>query len=249
VRSVLGGAQPVGTLMVRLPDELEKAAQRDGVERKPPQGLGERAWWLTQILSIVPPAHWEQRFGATPAQLVAAVAADEWSMAVIEGWSRAAILHRASNWAIELWERWHAVPKDSYYPHVARSMLGSLVALLPQPAAEALIHRLMKERKDVQPHTWRLLLSSIPRPWSAELANAYVEALKNQVRKDRANSAKASIYWWYAPDVAVRALPPQSVRQVQSLWTADELCEADWPLRRFVETLHMREQIWKEIPI
>jgi hypothetical protein len=250
MRSVFGGAEQGGTLAVRPPDQLDKAAQRDGIVPKPPEGLGERAWWLTQLLAIVPPAHWERRFAAQPAQLVAAAARDEWSMAVIEGWSRAAVLHRASDWALALWERWYAVDQTTtYYPRVATSMLGSLVALLPHTAAAEIVRRPLNEGKDVQPHTWQLILSSIPRPWSAELAQAYVETLKNQVRTDRFGADQASISWWCVPDVAARALPPRYLREVQGLWTEEELRDRNWLLRRFVETLHIREQIWKEIPV
>jgi hypothetical protein len=201
-----------------------------------------------QMLTIVPPAHWEQRFAAKPSQLAAA-ARDEWSMAVLEGWSRAAILHRDSNWALALWERWHAVdPQNSYYSHVASNMLTALVALLPQTAAETLVRRMMREGKDFEPRSWQLILSSIPRPWSAEMAKAYIGALQSEARKDRAKSGPASITWWFAPDAAAQALPPQYLREVQDLWTEDELREADWRLRTFIETLQIREQIWKEIP-
>lgn len=250
MRSVFGGAEQSGTLTVRLPDQLDKATQRDGIAPKPPEGLGERGWWLTQILAMVPPAHWERRFTAQPAQLIAAAVHDEWSMALIEGWSRAAILHQDSDWALALWKRWYDVDqKNTYYPRVATSMLTSLVALVPQTAAVEIMRRQLIEGKDFQPHTWQLILSSIPRPWSADLAQAYVEKLKNQVRKDRSGANQASIYWWGIPDVVARALPPQYLREVQGLWTEEELRDRNWQLRKFVEILHIREQIWKDIPV
>jgi hypothetical protein len=171
-------------------------------------------------------------------------------MAVIEGWSRAAVLHRASDWALVLWEHWYAVDqKTTYYPKVAPSMLGSLVALLPQTAAVELVRRQLKDEQDLQLHTWSLILNAIPRPWSADLAQAYVEKLKNQVRKDRSRGNQASISWWCVPDVAALALPPQYLREVQGLWTEEELHNQNWLLRKFIETLHIREQIWKEIPV
>lgn len=250
MRSVFGGAEQSGTVTVRLPDQPDKATQRDGIGPKPPEGLGERAWWLTQLLASVPPSHWERRFTAQPAPLVAAAAQDEWGMAVIEGWSRAAILHQDSDWALALWKRWHDVDqKTTYYPRMATTMLTSLIELLPQSAAVDIVSHQLKEEKDFQLHTWQLILSSIPRPWSTDLAQAYVEKLKKQVRKDRFKGNQASIYWWYVPDVAARALPLQYLREVQSLWTEEELSSQNWQLRKFVETLHIREQIWKEIPV
>jgi hypothetical protein len=31
-------------LQVALPEELDESAARDGIQRKPPRGMGERAW-------------------------------------------------------------------------------------------------------------------------------------------------------------------------------------------------------------
>lgn len=249
MRSVFGGAEQSGTLTVQPPDQLDKAAQRDGIVPKPPEGLGERGWWLTQMLARVPPAHWERRFAAQPAQLVAAAARDEWGMAVIEGWSRAAALHRDGNWALALWERWSDIDKKTpHYHQVATSILGSLVALLPQTAAADIIRRPLSGGQDFQPHIWKLIFMSIARPWSADLAQAYIEKLKDQIRKDRSGVHQASIYWWCVPDVVACVLPPQYLREVQGLWTEEELRTRDW-LHHFVETLHAREQIWKEIPL
>ncbi|MBA2284566.1 MAG: hypothetical protein H0W02_03695, partial [Ktedonobacteraceae bacterium] len=47
-----------GKLTVKLPTEIDKAWERDGIAIKPSSGKGERAWWLTQVVSVVPPAHW-----------------------------------------------------------------------------------------------------------------------------------------------------------------------------------------------
>jgi hypothetical protein len=249
MRVVIGKAEQAGTLAVHLPDALNDAARRDGIAPKPPEGLGERAWWLTQILGQVPPDHWEQRFGVTPAALISAAVADEWSLAVLEGWSRAAILHRTSAWALGLWERWLARgPSGVYYPRARLSMLTGLVGLLPPAATEALMRRLLGEEIGMQPDERQAILAAIPHPWSDGVAEAYVDALRLDARAVRARQGPATIRWQYAPDLAARALPPRYLRPIQELWTEDELRGADWQLRGFLETLRLREQIWKEIP-
>ena len=48
-------------ISVTLPAECDKAMARDGVEAKPPadnRKLGEKAWWLLQMLAAVPPSTW-----------------------------------------------------------------------------------------------------------------------------------------------------------------------------------------------
>src|SRR5262249_16912295 len=47
------------SLEIDLPDACDDAMQRDGIEAKPPQGVGEKSWWLQQMAGAVPPARWE----------------------------------------------------------------------------------------------------------------------------------------------------------------------------------------------
>ena len=78
------------TLNVALPGECDKAMIRDGIEPKPPQGAGEKAWWLMHMLAAVPPSTWSQAWSITPAQLVDLAAAGEWKQPLLVGWVQAA---------------------------------------------------------------------------------------------------------------------------------------------------------------
>jgi hypothetical protein len=76
-------------LEIALPDACDQPMIRDGIEPKPPadrQDLGQKAWWLFQILRTVPPAIWSRRFNIAPAELIEAAARGEWH----------ALLHEAS---------------------------------------------------------------------------------------------------------------------------------------------------------
>lgn len=59
-------------LEVQLPAAPDKAAQRDGIELKPPAGrkIGERSFWLVQMLAVVPPAHWSRELECEPAEFL-----------------------------------------------------------------------------------------------------------------------------------------------------------------------------------
>jgi hypothetical protein len=58
-------------LVLRPPEAFDPAWRADGVEEKPPTGLGPRAYWARQLLAPVPLAHWERRFGVDAATLFA----------------------------------------------------------------------------------------------------------------------------------------------------------------------------------
>lgn len=247
MRSVLP-RESVGTLAVTLPPPPDTVAQRDGVLPKPPLGLGEGAWWLTQMLALVPPAHWEQRFGAAPDELIAAGKRSEWVAPLMEGWSRAAVLHGAAGWAAPLWTWWHALdPQNTYYTAVRQEMIGQLLEKLPQPDAEHLCERLLSRGQMPADEPWDAVMRALPRPWSPRLADRYLETLRSEIRKGWSQSFHEDSGWRSTLVHAARALPPEVLPRALDEWSDVEAYRGDWQMRRFVETVHLRYRIYKEI--
>ncbi len=52
------------------PAAWDESLARLGIPKKPPQGTGERAWWLRHLLGRVAPARWEEWLAADPPALV-----------------------------------------------------------------------------------------------------------------------------------------------------------------------------------
>ncbi len=75
------------TLQIEPPKEFTQDMKADSFEEKPPQGVGEKAWWTAEILKIVPLVHWEKHFGRTPSQLLAALAKDDYFSSVLDAWT------------------------------------------------------------------------------------------------------------------------------------------------------------------
>ena len=97
----VSGAGTAGTLVVEPPTACDKAMIRDGVEPKPPAHLklGERAWWLREIVSAVPTAAIAAMLGATPAEIVEANRGGEWEADLWSAWATSAVRHRDADWA------------------------------------------------------------------------------------------------------------------------------------------------------
>jgi hypothetical protein len=83
------------TLEVALPQECPATLQRDGVEVKPPRGMGEKAWWLQQGVALAPLTVWR----ADPVDLLAAAAKTDFAENLLAGWRDAACLQRNASWA------------------------------------------------------------------------------------------------------------------------------------------------------
>jgi hypothetical protein len=89
------------TLTVVLPESFDKAMLRDGMIEKPAEKVGQKQWWLTQMVAAVPPAYWSNRFETSAADLVAALELD-YADAVVTGWRTAASRHADPSWATAL---------------------------------------------------------------------------------------------------------------------------------------------------
>jgi hypothetical protein len=85
---------------VTLPEACDKAMQRDGIELKPPswQKIGEKAYWLKQMLEITPLELWEKSLNATPTELVSATNKNEYQKLILEAW-RSSLRHYRYNLA------------------------------------------------------------------------------------------------------------------------------------------------------
>jgi len=183
---------PYGQLRVEPPASLPLDWQRDGIDpRSAGDGLGDRASWLVGLLSAVPPAHWQRRFGVAPAVLVAAAghgsrkgddpSLDDsaWGRTVLEGWARATVAYRDADWAPPLWT-WCSEHKSADKVEDARvaSLLVSLTMILPRDEAERLVATLFRWEAGMGVSSWTGALRNVSRPWSDGFGHVYLAGLR-----------------------------------------------------------------------
>jgi hypothetical protein len=203
-------------LEVALPDACDQPMIRDGVEPKPPadrQELGEKAWWLFQILRAIPPAIWSQRFNAAPAELVEAAARGEWQALLHQAWGAAAITFGDAAWAECLLQ--------------ADARQSELLAVLTPARQEALLRSIL--RGDVVPlhkHPVLGLLRRTRHRWSAELTRAVLGAVRRHMRAANAGNdhpLRSAI----TEDFAQR-MPPAMLDEIADGWPDDESERERW---------------------
>ena len=203
-------------LEVALPDACDQPMIRDGIEPKPPadrRDLGEKAWWLFQILRAVPPAIWSRRFNVAPAELIEAAARGEWHALLHEAWGAAAITFQDAAWAESLLR---ADPRQS-----------ELLAALAPARQEALLLAML--RGDVAPlhkHPVLGLLRQTRHRWSAELTRAVLGAVRRHMRAANAGNdhqLRSAI----TEDFAQR-IPPAMLDEIADGWPDDEAARERW---------------------
>lgn len=242
-------------LATTLPEAHEKSWERDGIVAKPRQGMGERSWWLMQIIAATPPAHWVERFGASPADLIAA-ATDEHGVEVLEGWSRAAVLYDASDWAPLLVEAWSKrLGKRASGGISPLEMCELLLPKLPQSALETMALKILRNGESKQDIAWETLVAALPRPWSAELAREWLAGLRAFARDELASLKSYAPDWRDCSEEHATLLPAECLDEALSPWEMDESANNRWQANawreqhdRFLKTVRQRQRIRDEIP-
>ena len=110
-----------------------------------------------QVISCVPPDHWERQFGMTPEALIAAAGQTKWESALLEGWTHAALTFGTESWLVPLWNRWGEPAEKGEVRQRSGQMYELLAPNLPHSLQEEIAIRLLR---DPSAQLWSLALSS-----------------------------------------------------------------------------------------
>jgi hypothetical protein len=68
------------------PAAYDPAWAADGIKEKPPQGTGEKAWWLRQMIALVPLADWPGLLEIPEGELFTLARDPDWQEPLLLGW-------------------------------------------------------------------------------------------------------------------------------------------------------------------
>ncbi|MBL0870211.1 MAG: hypothetical protein IBJ18_06495 [Phycisphaerales bacterium] len=145
--------------------------ERDGLEEKPPDSIGIRAWWMVQVLSRTQLEALTERLGLTPQQMIDAAARSDYAENVLNMFISAAALLRSEVWS-ELLIR-HALVKD-LRPIV--NVVSLLLTALPSAKFESIILELLRTER-LSSEAWITILFAANRYLSEPLTIATISTL------------------------------------------------------------------------
>lgn len=217
-------------LEVVLPEQFEKDWARDGLEQKSaPHGMGEKAWWLQQIIERVPPGWWGE-----PEQWISALN-DEWRNVLLKAWLNATLRFKDAHWATVLMR------------HLDGQNAAALIPALSKAEVEAqTLYRLNSGTAPVGRDglEWQLL-HSCPKPLSAEIARA----LSRRALQSLSGWQKMNEESWRVARVMSELalmLPPRFIEQIAPS-QREAFARQGHPLfaafAKFVEVLEFRYQM------
>jgi hypothetical protein len=73
-------------ILVEPPNAFDPSWSSDGIKEKPPQGTGEKAWWLRQMISLVPMDEWPELLGCSESEVFSLSIEDDWKDTILHGW-------------------------------------------------------------------------------------------------------------------------------------------------------------------
>jgi hypothetical protein len=160
-----------GRLEVELPKVFDKSMTRDGIEdKKVDSERGQRAIWLSEMLSRVPLPLWNMHFSATPLELIVGLQNDDFKMDVIWAWRGSLERFRQNlEWAEALRDFKH-LGKHIFY-------LNTYLTFLTRAQQEELLLPKMADwdgTLDVLESPF-VQISKLPRPWSDVLTQTFLQ--------------------------------------------------------------------------
>jgi hypothetical protein len=243
-------------LVVTLPEQIDQAWEHDGIISNSDNIQGKRTTWMTEVLSLVSPQHWEERFGLTPQQLLDAAVKTGWELELIKSWSYATLLHRSAHWIAPLVDWWYGLQTVSQHTLVdkeakaqssfARHHKGELLTLLPQREAEQKVLQLRESGQD-----WMPAAASLPKPWSEEFGHTCLQMMHDHLRS--LNKDSDYDYNWvnFLKEMEM-ALPPACFAAALQPWEIPDVKQwiaSYWKreLNTFESYIRLKKRILEEI--
>jgi len=242
VRRMIERAAPLlsiagDSLQATLPSECTKEMLRDGIEPKPQwedKKLGQRGWWLSQMLRTIPPSHWSESWKRPPAQLVEIAVKSDWATLLVEAWSQAALRHRDVEWA---WAILNARAEKAF-------QAGDLSDVLPPDRLEAFVLGAIKANGGVggkdHNHPVLGLINRCHHPWSAPFTRAVLDAFRRELE-----TAQPHLGYQIGSTLRglARFIPPELAGEAEQGWPTEAKAweHASQGESEMIQTLHFRK--------
>lgn len=228
-------------LVVTPPVDCDASMRRDGVQPKPPRGIGPQAWLLEEILARTPLDTWTTAFEHTAEQVLTLPVADDWQPTVHKGLARAAVVQRDPAWVTGLADEMSRPVNKDLDPYDEALTAQLYEALPPRELARYAAQAL--GRDPIRAHR---LLAMQTGPWPDDLAAAVLDAIKVLAAGER--------HAWHIGELCRTAAPAMPVSFAERAAALAEALQAtDPPTRQAIavaqlaSALTFRREMYEEL--
>ncbi|MFH7027443.1 MAG: DUF5691 domain-containing protein [Heteroscytonema crispum UTEX LB 1556] len=174
-------------VQVTLPQKCSQDMTRDGIDESVySAALGEKAGWLLQMVSYVPPSLWCDTWGKTPKQIVQAIDGSEWEKLLLEGWAIASTTSQDIAWAEVLL----AVSGKFGHGYLLKveQQIENLLKVLPSDRALAVILQTLLQYQNKllnSQHPALAMLTVSPYPWTEEISKVVLSSIRRVLEQNQ----------------------------------------------------------------
>lgn len=225
---------------VDLPPECSQALVRDGLEpKRPHERIGERSWWLLQILGATPLDLWTESWRVRPAIIADALEGNEHEEVLHEGWLLAAERQANAEWLTALISRW---------PPRRPDLLERGLCALAAPEREVELERRLQENLESHAmiHPLPPLLAAADFAWGPGLGKVVLDFLRRSLLQEDKLPGETLGGWLR---LAALRLPPALAREAGARWPlAEDLSPAAGrALAAFLSLVDFRDKMLEEL--
>jgi hypothetical protein len=233
-------------LSVETPADYDPAWAKFGIEKESfIAELGTGAWCLAQLIALVPPEIWSEKFNLSAADLFDLAMKSPWSDPLIIGWSKAAERSDSNEWKYSALKHW-IVNKD--YRTTIADFMPTINSLGDK--SEGLILEILQIfpgiLDDDNPAT--ALISSYDRPWSDRFARAVMDRVLRTIHLPQNGQAHLWLLQSLLPELAYR-ISPSIADELRCKLTLPQDAPTNWrkPIDNFLDIITLRDRLQKEL--
>jgi Family of unknown function (DUF5691) len=246
------------TIALQPPESFDTAWERDGIQQTPPKGVGQRAWWLRQIVASADLAIWTERsterptdrhtqrptdrpterHSLTPSAVLDALQGDDFAADAVFGFVAAARIARDAEWSAALARHLLRQP-----PPVQIDAIGALLEVLTGADAERLALEIAAVDSLGTIERW-VTLTAIDWPWSFDFSRDVMTLVINHTPSlSGADAWRAS----QLVEAVSRRLEPQAIDLFEHAVTRSfSLLKPD-TIARHVDRVRVRAEMRAEM--
>jgi len=184
--SLEGGKVPA--LKVLLPEQLDASLLQLGLELKPSTAinseLGEKAWWLLQLIGATPLSIWTEQWQMSPQAILKLTQSHEWQTVLFNGFALAAKRQKNAKWLEMIFKRcFRESDLSREMALIGLSIeIEELFNMLPAASRDdLLIHLLQISHTKIKDSLTIWLLRYSPQQWSIDLAQLVLTCLEEHI--------------------------------------------------------------------
>lgn len=222
---------------ISLPEVVNEQTVRDGVIRAKPSGrqIGERQWWLVQMIQLVPPGWWCDEFKLSPKDLVALIVKSEWEALLAEGWIAAVKHYPSLEWCEALLS---AFPTQHAF-----------LADVPPDMRETCLLRVLPELvKHESALGWLQVIADRNTIHHPDLGRLVLKQLQEYIDKGLRHDADPWRIMSLIADLGM-VLPPELAQEAKSLRPSGDVPKqlTDRHIKQLIATLDFRRIMLQEL--